>query len=140
MPAYVITCWSFKMGVNRKQRSSTFCKHTMSSACFKNWTWWVTRITILFFNKPLIHLKLKWQKRTVNSFAKSSFNCYFPSLLQKFIFLKRNFVLHFHPVIYTSHCLKELRNCILCVICVWPLFCSIRVYASLHFLPIFLEN
>ena len=34
--------------------------------------------------------------------------------------------------------LKELRNCILCIIRVWSLFCSARVYISLHFLPDFL--
>ena len=36
--------------------------------------------------------------------------------------------------------LKELRNCILCIICVWSLFCSIRVYTSQHFLPILFGN
>ena len=34
--------------------------------------------------------------------------------------------------------LKELRNCILCIISVWSLFCSARVYKSLHFLPVLL--
>ena len=34
--------------------------------------------------------------------------------------------------------LKELQNCILCIISVWSLFCSVRVYKSLHFLPILL--
>ena len=29
--------------------------------------------------------------------------------------------------------LKELRNCISRIIRLWSLFCSIRVYASLHF-------
>ena len=36
--------------------------------------------------------------------------------------------------------LKELRNCTLSIIRVRSLFCSIRVYASLHFLPILSEN
>ena len=36
--------------------------------------------------------------------------------------------------------LKELRNCISRIIRVWSLFCSIRVYTSLHFLPILLVN
>ena len=36
--------------------------------------------------------------------------------------------------------LKELRNCILCIIRVWLLFCSVRVYISLHFLPILLAK
>ena len=36
--------------------------------------------------------------------------------------------------------LKELRNRISRIIRFWSLFCSIRVYASLHFLPILLEN
>ena len=31
--------------------------------------------------------------------------------------------------------LKELRNYILCIIRVWSLLCSVRVYISLHFLP-----
>ena len=35
-------------------------------------------------------------------------------------------------------CLKELRNCILYIIRVWLLFCSVRVYVSLHFLPVLL--
>ena len=39
-----------------------------------------------------------------------------------------------------SNSLKELRNCISRIICVWSLFFSIRVYGSLHFLPILLEN
>ena len=34
--------------------------------------------------------------------------------------------------------LKGLRNCILCIIRVWSLFCSARVYISLHFLPVLL--
>ena len=34
--------------------------------------------------------------------------------------------------------LKELRNCILCIIRVQSLFCSVGVYISLHFLPILL--
>ena len=40
----------------------------------------------------------------------------------------------------TALLLKELRNCILRITRVRSLFCSIRVYASLHFLPIYLEN
>ena len=36
--------------------------------------------------------------------------------------------------------LKELRNCILCIIRVRSLICSIRVCVSLDFLPILLEN
>ena len=32
--------------------------------------------------------------------------------------------------------LKKVRNCILCIIRVWSLYCSVRVYTSLHFLPI----
>ena len=36
--------------------------------------------------------------------------------------------------------LKELRNRISRIIRLWSLFCSIRVYPSLHFLPILLEN
>ena len=32
--------------------------------------------------------------------------------------------------------LKELRNCILCIICMWPLFYSVRNYIRLHFLPV----
>ena len=34
--------------------------------------------------------------------------------------------------------LKDLRNCILCVIQVWSVFYSVRVYISLHFIPILL--
>ena len=34
--------------------------------------------------------------------------------------------------------LKELRNCVLRIIRVWSVFCSVQVYISLHFLPIFL--
>ena len=36
--------------------------------------------------------------------------------------------------------LKKLRNWISHIICVCSLFCSIRVYKYLHFLPILLEN
>ena len=36
--------------------------------------------------------------------------------------------------------LKELRNCISRITCVWSLFCSIRVYKSLRFLPILLKK
>ena len=35
-------------------------------------------------------------------------------------------------------CLKQLRNCILCIISAWSFFCSARVNISLHFLPILL--
>ena len=34
--------------------------------------------------------------------------------------------------------LKELQNCILCSISVWSLFGSVRLYISLHFLPMIL--
>ena len=36
--------------------------------------------------------------------------------------------------------LKELQTCISRIIHVWSLFCSIRVHAGLHFLPIHSEN
>ena len=36
--------------------------------------------------------------------------------------------------------LKELRNCVPRIICVWSLFYSIWVYESLHFLSILLKN
>ena len=36
--------------------------------------------------------------------------------------------------------LKELQNCILRIIRIWSLFCSIWIYASLHFLLFLLEN
>ena len=36
--------------------------------------------------------------------------------------------------------LKELRNRISHFFCVWSLFCSVRLYARIHFLPIHLEN
>ena len=35
---------------------------------------------------------------------------------------------------HNEACLKELRNCILCIIREWSLFCSVRVYVSLYFL------
>ena len=34
--------------------------------------------------------------------------------------------------------LKELRNYILCIFSLWSLFCSVRVYIRLHFLPMIL--
>ena len=36
--------------------------------------------------------------------------------------------------------LKELQTCISRIIRVWSLFCSIRVHAGLHFLPIYAES
>ena len=36
--------------------------------------------------------------------------------------------------------IKQATNCISSIICLWSLFCSVRVYASLHFLPILLEK
>ena len=36
--------------------------------------------------------------------------------------------------------LKEPRNRILCIICAWSIFCSIRIYVTRHFLPILLSN
>ena len=36
--------------------------------------------------------------------------------------------------------LKELRSCVLCIISVWSLFCLMRLYSGLHFLPIALEE
>ena len=35
-------------------------------------------------------------------------------------------------------CLKELRNCVFGIICIWSLFCSVRVYISQPFLTIVL--
>ena len=35
-------------------------------------------------------------------------------------------------------CLKELRNCVFGIICMWSLFCSVRVYISQPFLTIVL--
>ena len=43
-----------------------------------------------------------------------------------------------HKILIVNSPLKELRNCILFIIRVWSLFCSVRVYATLHFLPILL--
>ena len=37
----------------------------------------------------------------------------------------------------TAEFLKELRNSIFHIILAWSLFCSIRVYAGLHFLSVF---
>ena len=42
--------------------------------------------------------------------------------------------------LHTATSLKELQNCIPRIIHVWSLFCSVRVYKSLHFQPILLEN
>ena len=53
------------------------------------------------------------------------------------LFYSSRFV-YMYPYIHIYLSLKELRNCILCIICVWSLFCSVRVYISLHFLPILL--
>ena len=36
--------------------------------------------------------------------------------------------------------LKELRNFVLRIICTWSLFCSLRIYILLHFLPIHLKT
>ena len=36
--------------------------------------------------------------------------------------------------------LKELKNCILCTILAWSLFCLIWLYVGLHFLRFLLEN
>ena len=58
-------------------------------------------------------------------------------------------VLHFLFVFFVSRSniffwdfsyLKELRNCVPRIICVWSLFYSIWVYESLHFLSILLKN
>ena len=40
----------------------------------------------------------------------------------------------------TTNILKELRNRILRIIRMWSLFTSKRVYTSLHFSPVLLEN
>ena len=39
-----------------------------------------------------------------------------------------------------SKTLKELQNCTLCFNCAWSLFCSILIYVSLHFFPIFFNK
>ena len=49
---------------------------------------------------------------------------------EKLIFEKINFSI--------EEDLKELRNCILCIILVWSLFRLVRIYKNLHFLPILL--
>ena len=47
--------------------------------------------------------------------------------------------IYFHVVRPLVH--SGLKNSsILSIICMWSLFCSVRVYISLHFLPILLEN
>ena len=45
-----------------------------------------------------------------------------------------------YRIVKGFHVLKVLRNGVLCIICVWLLFCSARVYISLHFLPVILVN
>ena len=45
---------------------------------------------------------------------------------------------HYEYTIGSS--LKELRSCILCIISVWFLFCSMRLCSGLHFLLIALEE
>ena len=54
------------------------------------------------------------------------------------------FEIYFHPrnPFYTSCiiALKELKSCILRIIHVWSLFCSIWVYTSLYILLVLLEN
>ena len=47
-----------------------------------------------------------------------------------------SFLTWFNEVWFSK--LKELRNCILRIIRVWSVFCSVQVYISLHFLPILL--
>ena len=42
------------------------------------------------------------------------------------------------PLLFRVDChLKELRNFVLGIIRLWSVFCLVRVYVSLHFLPIF---
>ena len=66
-------------------------------------------------------LKLRTKTKNFDYFSKSCF--------QILVFDKRQVKV-----------LNELRNCISRIICLWSLFCSIRVCTSLHFLPILLEN
>ena len=56
------------------------------------------------------------------------------------IFYKRSFYIYItvYDLLGILYILKELRNCILCIIPVWSLICSLRVYKSLYFLPILL--
>ena len=44
------------------------------------------------------------------------------------------------PEVQALVLLKELRNCYLCIICVWIVFSPVRVNMSLHFLPILLKD
>ena len=47
-------------------------------------------------------------------------------------------LIHFSCSNHKIFFLKELQKCILCIIRVWSVFCSVQVYISLHFLPILL--
>ena len=62
-------------------------------------------------------------------------------LFLRFLFYKTNFLL---GLTWEAGALylftKELQNCILCIIRVWSLFCSVRVFVSLHFLAILLAK
>ena len=47
---------------------------------------------------------------------------------------------HFEKTVELLRMLKELRNRILRIICLWSSFCSIRVYTGMQFPPILLRN
>ena len=88
-------------------------------------------ITTRFF---LFMLKLKWLK---NGGAKAFIAIYiFFKIITLFIKYKSDIV--FSVFFLLDQTLKELRNCILCVVAVWSLFSSVGVYIKLHFLPIVL--
>ena len=73
-----------------------------------------------------------------NVLAPNKHGVHFPVPEGIFNFLTLPFLIHLLPVISFRllFLLKEPRNCILCIIHVWSLFYSVRVYISLHFLPI----
>ena len=57
-------------------------------------------------------------------------------------YVLKNKISHFGVCLEKGHPvrqkLKEQRNCILCIICMWSLFCSVRICINLHFLSILL--
>ena len=88
-------------------------------------------------NKIVVFNKLFFGKQDFKYFIDYK-HCYYLIKKEKF-FIKYIEILEKVRNIIKKN-LKELRNCILCIICVWSLFCSIQVYTSQHFLSILFGN
>ena len=92
---------------------------------------------LAYFSQCFLLIFCRWPTMVANIFT----NQFLLTHFYESIFIK-NISNSLVAPFFLNHvdCLKEPRNFISRIIHVWSLFCSIRLFASLYFLPILLEN